>query len=352
MNLTEYCTGIADAIREKEGSTGLIPAPDHAARIKAIKAGAELETVPVILGANNTVTISNGLPVVMYATVDADGNPSTVKLYEYAPNTVLNVLKGSVITILSPSCQYQNNSSGTEVAMHAHTHKTTGYSTSVYFIKDAPSDGSPIIFSVACYIRGTLITLADGRTKPVEDIAYSDDLLVWDFDNGCYSSAKPLWIKSAAVVTEFFRCVFEDGATLHLINNKGNAHRVFCLDTNRFEYASDCVGKMVMTQNGAVKLVSCDLVNKTDEYYNIITDYHMNVYANGVLTSTGLNNLYPVVGMKFVKEERELIPIDAFDDCPENYYYGMRLGEQVNYSIERINEKIQLIKSLAVENGY
>ena len=36
MTLTEYCTGIADAIREVEGSTEAIPAPDHAARIKAL----------------------------------------------------------------------------------------------------------------------------------------------------------------------------------------------------------------------------------------------------------------------------------------------------------------------------
>lgn len=36
MTLNEYCTGIADAIREVEGSTEAIPAPDHAARIKAL----------------------------------------------------------------------------------------------------------------------------------------------------------------------------------------------------------------------------------------------------------------------------------------------------------------------------
>ena len=39
MTLTEYCTGIADAIREKEGSTEAIPAPEHAARILALSSG-------------------------------------------------------------------------------------------------------------------------------------------------------------------------------------------------------------------------------------------------------------------------------------------------------------------------
>lgn len=51
MNLTEYCTGIADAIREKEGSTGKIPAPDHAARIKAITTGVDTSADTVVADA-------------------------------------------------------------------------------------------------------------------------------------------------------------------------------------------------------------------------------------------------------------------------------------------------------------
>lgn len=43
MNLTEYCTGIADAIREKEGSTDPIPAPEHAERILAIDTQEDLD---------------------------------------------------------------------------------------------------------------------------------------------------------------------------------------------------------------------------------------------------------------------------------------------------------------------
>lgn len=63
MTLTEYCTGIADAIREKEGSTGAIPAPDHAARIKALSTGGGggFETAKVTFGNGNySVTYTNG----------------------------------------------------------------------------------------------------------------------------------------------------------------------------------------------------------------------------------------------------------------------------------------------------
>ena len=52
--------------------------------------------------------------------------------------------------------------------------------------------GFPISF---CVLAGTLITLANGTKKKVEDLSYEDDLLVWDFDNGCMASAKPLWLQ-------------------------------------------------------------------------------------------------------------------------------------------------------------
>jgi hypothetical protein len=43
-------------------------------------------------------------------------------------------------------------------------------------------------------------------------------------------------------------------------------------------------------------------LNETSvDYYNVITDYHINLFANGILTSCRLNNIYPIKNMKFVK---------------------------------------------------
>ena len=39
----------------------------------------------------------------------------------------------------------------------------------------------------ACFVEGTEITLADGSIKKIEDITYEDELLVWDFDHGCFA---------------------------------------------------------------------------------------------------------------------------------------------------------------------
>ena len=202
-----------------------------------------------------------------------------------------------------------------------------------------------------CYLKNTKIALYDGTIKNVQDITYEDELLAWDFDNGCFVAVKPLWIKKAQTTNEYFHCVFENEINLDLINRDNHAHRVFCLDTNQFEYANDCVGKMVMTNNGPVKMLSCEIIKDEVEFYNIITNYHMNCYANSILTSTGFSNIYLIENMKYIKEDRELIPIEAFDNCPESYYTGLRLGEQKNYTIERINEKIHRMVELALPNG-
>jgi hypothetical protein len=64
------------------------------------------------------------------------------------------------------------------------------------------------------------------------------------------------------------------------------------------------------------------------EYYNIITDKHMNLFANGILTSCRYNNIYPVVDMKFVKDDRILRTREEFNNISDKYFEGLRLAEQ------------------------
>ena len=64
------------------------------------------------------------------------------------------------------------------------------------------------------------------------------------------------------------------------------------------------VGKTTYTEAGESKVLSCELIQEEVEFYNIITDYHINLFANGVLTSCRYNNLYPIQDMKFVKDDR------------------------------------------------
>lgn len=64
-------------------------------------------------------------------------------------------------------------------------------------------------------------------------------------------------------------------------------------------------------------------------FYNIITYKHINIFANGILTSNSLNNIYPINNMKFIKDNRELRSIEEFD-VSDYVFEGLRLAEQPN----------------------
>ena len=64
-------------------------------------------------------------------------------------------------------------------------------------------------------------------------------------------------------------------------------------------------------------------------YYNVLTRYHFNLFANGILTSNTFNNIYPIKDMKFVKDDRQLRPLSDFEDIDQQYIDGLRLREQV-----------------------
>jgi hypothetical protein len=95
-----------------------------------------------------------------------------------------------------------------------------------------------------------------------------------------------------------------------------------------------------MTINGSKKLVSCEIKFENVEYYNIITNYHMNCYANNVLTSTSLNNIYPMQDMKFIKESREPVLYEEFSDLPIEFYTGLRIRERGLEDLVSLKKKI------------
>lgn len=180
----------------------------------------------------------------------------------------------------------------------------------------------------SCLIEDTPITLADRTYKPVQDITYEDDLLVWDFDKGEFTSAKPLWIQQERKAIEYNHLVFSDGSELNTINQ----HRIFNVEKGMFTYPmtdDTPIGTTTFNDKGEyVTLVSKEVIKEEVNYYNIITDYHINLFAGSILTSCRLSNIYPIEDMKYVKDNREIIDYEEFNNIPIEYYYGLRLGEQ------------------------
>lgn len=241
-------------------------------------------------------------------------------------------------------------------------HRTEKYDyiNDIYFSKEDYWNYNPIVatdeivanhhYYAPCYIKGTLITLSDGSKKSVETITYDDELLVWDFDNGCFTSAKPLWVKRVQTSSYYYRLKFEDGTEICLVGQDGKCHRLYNVERQEFISGTDFhVGEHTFNEQGIeVKLIGIEIIEKEVEYYNIITDYYMNCFANGLLTSTQYNNVYPIENMKFVKDNRKPIPIEDYEGIPTKFYDGMRLGEQdlKLRSIEKTNAYISRMIAL------
>ena len=200
-----------------------------------------------------------------------------------------------------------------------------------FTFEDGTTDTDEFLMYVhyACFVEGTKITLADMSKKNIENITYDDELLVWDFDNGCFSKAKPLFIKKAQVAEEYNLIKFDDGTELKTVID----HRIFNVEKQKFTYTMNeedtPIGTSVFKEDGSIaKIVERSVVKEKVNYYNVITEYHMNLFAEGILTSLRLNNLYKIEKMKFVKDNRKLVAKEEFKGIPDKYFYGLRLAEQ------------------------
>lgn len=173
------------------------------------------------------------------------------------------------------------------------------------------SDSTLNISSTECLIEGTQITLANGSTKAIEDITYDDELLVWNFYAGRFDTAKPKWIKIAAITPRYCLAKFSNGAEVGLVGhvepNGWVYHRIFNKEAGKFTWtgcADTPNGTTTFAQDGTFPtVISQEVIEKSVKYYNVITDKHYNIFANGILTSCRLSNKYHIEDMKYVGEK-------------------------------------------------
>ena len=165
--------------------------------------------------------------------------------------------------------------------------------------------------------------------KKVKDIKYSDLILVWNFDKGKFEWARPLWIMKPYKYHESVVLTFDDGTIFKAIGD----HKIFNEEAQKFTSArfeeETPIGMHTINSEGKrITLVNREIVREDVYAYNIITDKHINLYTNGILSSRGSNNIYPIKDMKFVKETKETFTREELKDIPDEYFYGLRLDER------------------------
>lgn len=155
-----------------------------------------------------------------------------------------------------------------------------------------------------CLGGDTRVTLADGSEKRIRDIGYDDELLVWDHGSASFSRARPSWVMRPYVADGWFLCRFRSGREVVTCGAPGDpGHRFFNLDIGRYEYERDCIGHRVRVVRVTGKvgspakieiaedvLMSVERVPHPCEAFNVITQDHYNLFAEGVLASCRLSN--------------------------------------------------------------
>lgn len=246
---------------------------------------------------------NNLVKVEQYASSDSVVDEWLVPLYQAVGSTTIN----QIVIKTQGYADYVTKMPTTVINASLVEGKPNSKSL-VYKITDTKKPVEITGFVFACLIAGTLITLADGTKKPIEEITYDDNLLVWDFFNGCFASAKPSWIKIRQTAEVYNKLTFDNGTTLGLVGEGGTQgyHRIFNKQAGRFTHTG-----VPETPDGTITfaddvsepvLLNQELIYDTVDYYNIITDKHFNLFANGILTSCKCSNLYHIENMNYVGE--------------------------------------------------
>lgn len=196
---------------------------------------------------------------------------------------------------------------------------TTGGVTKISDTLCSVSGDGTVNVDFFCLIEGTQITLADGSTKAIEDITYDDELLVWNFYDGKFDKAKPSWIKVEETAPRYNLVKFSNGSEVGFVGAGGEKgyHRIFNKEAGAFTYTGNFKetpnGTTTFAQDGTFPtVVSQEVVEKEVKFYNVITDKHYNLFANGILTSCRLSNKYRIedmryIGEKLISEEEEKV---------------------------------------------
>lgn len=204
--------------------------------------------------------------------------------------------------------------------------------------------------TATCIVAGTLITLADGTQKKVEDLVIGDQLIVFNHETGKYDVAPLLVNVHANEEISYYNVInlyFDNGNVLRIVAE----HGLFDKDLNKYVYitednAHDYIGhRFVSTtyENGEyvntfTKLVKCEITYEYIKVYNPASVWHINLVAENMLTlSAGMVNLFEYDNnMKYdeqqMKEDiekyglytyddfKDYVTIDVFNAFPFKYY--------------------------------
>lgn len=196
-----------------------------------------------------------------------------------------------------------------------------------------------------CIAAGTLITLADGTQKAVEELTGDEMLLVWNMETGTFDSAPIIFIDSDQIGHyEVIALEFSDGTTVDVISEHAfwdlDLNKYVYLDENAEEYIGDWFNKQTVNDDGSygwteVQLTDVEISTEVTEAYSPVTYGHLCYYVNGMLSMpggiTGFINIFDV--------DPETLTIDEEAKAADIEEYGLFTYEEF-YEIFPVSEDV------------
>ena len=286
-----------------------------------------------------------------------------------------NVIKGVPLTVTAPSISgytfqrwdiFRCNEGADITTITCSTSQTI---TITYeYIRDMLENGRfneidfCAIYSSNCIAEGTLITLADGSQKAVEDLTGNENLLVWNLNTGTFDSAPILFIdREEKASYEVIQLSFSDGTIVDVISEHGfwdvDLNEYVYLDKYAAEYIGHCFLKQGEDGMTAVTLVDVEVSTKVTSAYSPVTYGHLCYYVNGMLSMPGgIDGLFNIFEV-----DKETMMYDAEAMAADIAQYGLYTYEEFNalYNVPEVMFdacggqylKVALGKGLITEEG-
>ena len=152
-----------------------------------------------------------------------------------------------------------------------------------------------------CLAAGSMITLADGSQKAVENLTGDEMLLVWNLYTGSYDVAPILFIDSEPLSTySVINLSFSDGTTVKVISE----HGFWDCDLNKYVYldkdAEKYIGHRFKKGDTQVTLTGVEIKQEYTSAWSPVTYGHLCYYVNGMLSMPGgidgMFNIFEVDG--------------------------------------------------------
>lgn len=184
-----------------------------------------------------------------------------------------------------------------------------------------PASDVTITVKSECIAEGTMITLADGSQKKVEDLTTEDRLLSFNHETGEYIETAILFIENDG--SNWYNVInleFANGATTRLIYE----HALFDLDLSKYVYITeqnfaDYVGHLFAQQDGtATELLNAYITNEYVGCYSLVTEYHLNYFIEGMFSIPG-----GIEGLFNIFEYDENMVYDAQKMADDIETYGL-----------------------------